>query len=194
MNEIEEPWLNMVREGNGSPTVTRNNWNSRSRQSTPPRPVKCWAFLKGKTIPEDGSWIEIIGRAGTKAELQQLHNQLTGGKLSEKGQARALALGNASRSRNLRPDVDRAGVAEFINSKNSEVKVAALGLAGTWKGWVRSLATNQAGRCRGHGDECSAGRNQRHPRDRRCRAKCAASAWPSATPRRQHGRGCTGDD
>ena len=55
-------------------------------------------FLKGKTIPEDGSWIEIIGRAGTKAELQQLHNQLTGGKLSEKGQARTLAaLGNASR-------------------------------------------------------------------------------------------------
>ena len=67
--------------------------------------------------------------------MQQLHNQLTGGNLSEKGQARTLAaLGNASRSRNLRPDVDRAGVAEFINSKNSEVQVAALGLAGTWKG------------------------------------------------------------
>ena len=136
MNEIEEPWLDMVREGKWTADGNEKQLEFALKTVDSAKASEVLGvFLKGKTIPEDGSWIEIIGRAGTKAELQQLHNQLTGGNLSEKGQARTLAaLGNASRSRNLRPDVDRAGVAEFINSKNSEVQVAALGLAGTWKG------------------------------------------------------------
>ena len=92
-------------------------------------------FLKGKAIPEDGSWIEIIGRAGTISELEQLHSQLIGGEYSQDGQSRALnSMSFASRNRNIKPNVDKSSISKFFSSDNEQVKIAALSLAGTWKG------------------------------------------------------------
>jgi putative heme-binding domain-containing protein len=136
MRDIEEPWVAMVRSGRWKPDGREHQLEFVLKSMSAEKASEVLGvFLKGKTIPEDGSWIEIIGRAGTTAELAQLHVQLTGGSLSTGGQARALdALSHASRLRNLRPSVQKDSVAKFFTSRDQAVQVASLGLAGTWKG------------------------------------------------------------
>ena len=135
MNDIEEPWLAMVRAGLWKPDGREHQLEFALKSIAADKASEgLGLFLKGKTIPEDGSWIEIIGRAGTVTELNQLHGQLTADSLTVGGQARALnALNHASRLRKLRPDVDRKSIANYFVSEDQAVQVAALGLAGTWK-------------------------------------------------------------
>ena len=40
----------------------------------------------------------------------------------------------ASRNRNIRPNADRSAIANYFSSDNAQVQIAALNLAGTWKG------------------------------------------------------------
>ena len=136
MNDIEESWLAMVRADRWNPDGRENQLEFALKSMSAEKASDVLGlFLNGKTIPEDGSWIEIIARAGTAIELKQLHAQLTGGTLSTGGQVRALnALSHASRLRNLRPGVQKESVAEFFASGDQAVQVASLGLAGTWKG------------------------------------------------------------
>ena len=136
MNEIEEAWLDMVRRG---------EWLADGKEKQLEFALKTvdaskasevlGVFLKDKKIPEDGSWIEIIGRAGTISELEQLYRQLTEGLYSQDGQSRAMnAMSHASRNRNIRPNVDKTIITNYFSSDNAEVQIAALNLAGTWKG------------------------------------------------------------
>ena len=136
MRDIEGPWVAMVRSGRWKPDGREHQLEFALKSMSAEKASDVLGvFLNGKTIPEDGSWIEIIGRAGTAVELAQLHSQLTGGSLSTGGQARALdALSHASRLRNLKPSVQKKSVAEFFTSRDQAVQVASLGLAGTWKG------------------------------------------------------------
>ena len=134
--EIEKPWLAMVRSGRWKPDGREHQleFALKSMSSGEASDV-LGLFLNGKRIPEDGSWIEIIGRAGKETDLAQLHAELTGGSLSSNGQARALkALSHASRHRNLKPGVTGDSIAQFFTNENQSVQVASLGLAGTWKG------------------------------------------------------------
>ena len=135
MREIEEPWLAMVRDGLWKPDGREHQLEFALKSIAADKASEVLGvFLKGKTIPEDGSWIEIIGRAGTTAELKQLHAQLIADSLSANGQARALsALNHASRLRNLRPGASSESIANYFTSDDQAVQVAALGLAGTWK-------------------------------------------------------------
>ncbi|MEE2948296.1 MAG: PVC-type heme-binding CxxCH protein [Verrucomicrobiota bacterium] len=134
--EIEETWLAMVRSGRWKPDGREHQLEFALKSMSSGKASDVLGlFLDGKTIPEDGSWIEIIGRAGTEADLVQLHTQLSGGSFSNSGQARALnALSHASRHRNLKPGVPRDSIARFFSSEDQAVQVASLELAGTWKG------------------------------------------------------------
>ncbi len=136
MNDIEESWLAMVRADRWNPEGRENQLEFALKSMSAEKASDVLGlFLNGKTIPEDGSWIEIIGRAGTAIELKQLHTQLVSGTLSTGGQVRALnALSHASRLRNLRPRVQKESVVEFFASGDQSVQVASLVLAGTWKG------------------------------------------------------------
>jgi putative heme-binding domain-containing protein len=134
--EIEEPWLAMVRSGHWKPDGREHQLEFALKSMSGGKGSDVLGlFLNGKTIPEDGSWIEIIGRAGTKTDLTQLHAELNGGSLSNSGKARALnALSHASRHRNLKPVVPSDSITRFFASEDQAVQVASLGLAGTWKG------------------------------------------------------------
>ncbi|MBC8244071.1 MAG: c-type cytochrome [Verrucomicrobia bacterium] len=136
MREIEKPWLAMVRSGRWKPDGREHQLEFALKSMSGGKASDVLGlFLDGKAIPEDGSWIEIIGRAGTETDLSQLHTQLTDGSLSNGGRVRALnALSHASRHRNLKPGVPRESVARFFASEDQAVQVASLGLAGTWKG------------------------------------------------------------
>jgi putative heme-binding domain-containing protein len=136
MNDIEEPWLNMVRRGEWLADGNEKQLEFALKTVDASKASEVLGvFLKGKAIPEDGSWIEIIGRAGTIAELEQLHSQLIGGEYSQDGQSRALnSMSFASRNRNIKPNVDKSSISKFFSSDNEQVRIAALSLAGTWKG------------------------------------------------------------
>ena len=136
MNDIEESWLNMVRRGEWLADGNEKQLEFALKTVDASKASEVLGvFLKGKAIPEDGSWIEIIGRAGTIAELEQLHSQLIGGEYSQDGQSRALnSMSFASRNRNIKPNVDKSSISKFFSSDNEQVKIAALSLAGTWKG------------------------------------------------------------
>ena len=136
MNEIEEPWLDMVRRGEWLADGNEEQLEFALKTVDASKASEVLGvFLKGKKIPEDGSWIEIIGRAGTISELEQLYGQLTGGEYSQDGQSRAMnSMSHASRNRNIRPNVDKSTIANYFSSDNAQVQIAALNLAGTWKG------------------------------------------------------------
>ena len=136
MNDIEEPWLDMVRRGEWLADGNEKQLEFALKTVDASKASEVLGvFLKGKAIPEDGSWIEIIGRAGTISELEQLHSQLIGGEYSQDGQSRALnSMSFASRNRNIKPNVDKSSISKFFSSDNEQVKIAALSLAGTWKG------------------------------------------------------------
>ncbi len=135
MNEIEEPWLDMVRRGEWLADGNEEQLEFALKTVDASKASEVLGvFLKGKKIPEDGSWIEIIGRAGTILELEQLYGQLTGGEYSQDGQSRVMnSMSHASRNRNIRPNVDKSTIANYFSSDNAQVQIAALNLAGTWK-------------------------------------------------------------
>ena len=136
MNEIEEPWLDMVRRGEWLADGNEKQLEFALKTVDASKASEVLGvFLKGKNIPEEGSWIEIIGRAGTTTELEQLYSQLSEGEYSQDGQSRAMnSMSFASRNRNIRPNVDRSAIANYFSSDNAQVQIAALNLAGTWKG------------------------------------------------------------
>ena len=135
MNEIEEPWLDMVRRGEWLADGNEKQLEFALKTIDPSKASEVISvFLKGKNIPENGSWIEIIGRAGTVLELEQLHRQLIVGDFSIDGQVRALrSMSHASRNRNIRPNIDKSSISDFFSSSDIKVQIAALSLAGTWK-------------------------------------------------------------
>ena len=135
MNEIEEPWLDMVRRGEWLADGNEKQLEFALKTIDPSKASEVISvFLKGKNIPENGSWIEIIGRAGTVLELEQLHRQLIVGDFSIDGQVRALrSMSHASRNRNIRPNIDKSSISDFFSSSDIKVQIAALSLAGTWR-------------------------------------------------------------
>ncbi len=100
--------------------------------------------LKKQPISTDGKgpWIELIGKAGGREELQALFQQAAQGKLNATATARALnSLTDAQRLRRLRPAGGTTGIGSLLNARNEAVKIAAIKLSGTWKlaGQVKSL-------------------------------------------------------
>jgi putative heme-binding domain-containing protein len=94
------------------------------------------ALLKQRPITRDGAgpWIELIGKGGGKAELQQLFARVAKGDLEPPALVRAMnALADAARLRNLRPDGDVAMVTTLIDAIHPDTRTAAARLAGLWK-------------------------------------------------------------
>src|SRR5205807_2626409 len=92
-----------------------------------------------RPITRDGAgpWIELIGKGGGKAELEQLFARVAKGELEPPALVRAMnALADAARLRNLRPDGDVASfsqIATLIDAIHPDTRAAAARLAGLWK-------------------------------------------------------------
>ena len=100
--------------------------------------------LKKQPIGKDGAgpWIELVGKAGGREELKSIYQQAATGGFNAAATERALnALADAQRLRRVRPAGATTGIGKLINSKQDNVKVAAIKLAGVWKlqGQVKPL-------------------------------------------------------
>jgi len=100
--------------------------------------------LKREPITRDGKgpWIELIGKAGGRVELQTLYRQAISGGLDNPATVRALnAIGEAQRLRRLRPAGPTTGIGRLLNSEDEGVQAAAIRLCGIWKlaGQVKAL-------------------------------------------------------
>ncbi|MGB7343634.1 MAG: PVC-type heme-binding CxxCH protein [Pirellulaceae bacterium] len=92
--------------------------------------------LSENDIPADGSgpWIELIGKAGGKAELTQLFKQTIDGGFDAAATKRALAsLHGAQRLRKQRPAGDLNVISKLLDSPEPAIQNAAIQLIGNWK-------------------------------------------------------------
>ncbi|HEY1381687.1 MAG TPA: PVC-type heme-binding CxxCH protein, partial [Gemmataceae bacterium] len=80
-----------------------------------------------------GPWIELIGRAGTPAELRRLYEQATTNGFDDSAMARALAaLADAARLRRIHPNGEVTALTKLLDHPADAVRAAAIRLAGGW--------------------------------------------------------------
>ena len=139
MDELVDPFLAALNAGQWSP-----NTSARERQLDfvlsniePSRASEYLSkHLSQNDIPKngDGPWIELIGKAGGKAELSQIFQQATEGGFNTAATARVLrSLSDAQRLRKQRPSGNLNTIAKLIDSDEITVRQAAVRLAGNWK-------------------------------------------------------------
>jgi putative heme-binding domain-containing protein len=96
-------------------------------------------------VPFDGSgpWIELIGKAGDSAALGRVFDSLVRGDIGGDVTMRALtAIGEAGRTRNVRPASELKEIAAFFHKPEADVAAAAIRAAGPWgiKEFIRLYA------------------------------------------------------
>ncbi|MDG2222051.1 MAG: HEAT repeat domain-containing protein, partial [Rubripirellula sp.] len=154
MDELTDPFMKVLNGGQWKP-----NSPQRERQLDfvltnidPARAASYLsAYLATNRIPADGQgpWIELIGKAGGKAELTKLFNRTINAGFDPTATTRALnAIANAQRLRRQRPAGDLNQVSQLLDTKNADIEVAALQLIGNWR--LTSLV-NQLAKAAGDG-------------------------------------------
>jgi putative heme-binding domain-containing protein len=137
INDLATPWIEAIQSGAWAIEGREKELEFGLRAVEPRLASSVLSSLwQNNKIPRDGSgpWIELIGRAGSSAELKQLFDLATTGKLDPSANARTLtALAEAARLRNLRPASDLKAVAPFLKSTDEKVQLPAVQLAGLWK-------------------------------------------------------------
>jgi putative heme-binding domain-containing protein len=86
-------------------------------------------------VPLDGSgpWFELIGKAGDASALGRVFDLLVRGEIAGEVAIRALqAIGEAGRTRNLRPASELKDIAVFFHKPQEELASAAIRAAGPW--------------------------------------------------------------
>ena len=137
INELSEPWIAALESG---------AWKSEGREKQLAFALKAiraeqasrvlGRVIQERRLPRDGSgpWIELIGQAGGPKELGALLRQTVSGGFDDTATARALtSLGEAARTRKVRPEGDATGLLGLLESSNDSVRAAALRLTGDWK-------------------------------------------------------------
>ena len=137
INELSEPWIAALESG---------AWKSDGRERQLAFALKAirpeqasrvlGRVIRERRLPRDGSgpWIELVGQAGGPKELGALLQQTVGGGFDDGATSRALgALGEAARTRKVRPEGDARGILGLLQSSNESVRTATLRLSGDWK-------------------------------------------------------------
>jgi putative heme-binding domain-containing protein len=137
INDLAEPWIAAIQSGAWKPEGREKQLEFGLKAILPDKASRVLGqILASRPLTRDGrgSWIEIIGAAGTPKELRQLLDQVLNGGFDDAASARALkALAEASRLRNLKPTGSLAEVGKLLDSATESVRLEALKLAGEWK-------------------------------------------------------------
>ncbi|MCC6234386.1 MAG: hypothetical protein IT580_17220, partial [Verrucomicrobiales bacterium] len=133
INDLSEPWIESVKSG---------DWKAEGREKQLEFALKALKaeqvgrvlvqVLGDRPLARDGSgpWIEVIGAAGSAEALQRLLNQAVAGGFDEAATVRVLrALGDASRTRKLKPGQDPASVSGFLKHTSPLVRTEAARLS-----------------------------------------------------------------
>jgi putative heme-binding domain-containing protein len=138
VNDLRDPWVTAVEDGAVNPSGLNPDKLAYALKALPPDYAGrvLGRALAGADIPADGSgpWLDIIGQAGTPAEIEKVSAGLSSGKFDEQGIVAAIrSLDEAARSRRLRPSNTQGRLTAFLQSRSPGIRAAAITLAGAWK-------------------------------------------------------------
>ena len=137
VNDLAEPWVDAIQAGQWSPQGREKQLEFGLQAIAPSQASEVLGKLLSEQSGERngaGPWIELIGKAGSAADLAKLLRWLTQGNLDAAASLRAVqALSEAKRLRNIMPDSGKAGIARLFDAADSSLQAEALRLAGLWK-------------------------------------------------------------
>ncbi len=137
INDLAEPWIAALQDGSWKPEGRERQLEFALKALKPDQASRVLdQVLANRPLGRDGAgpWIEVIGAAGSPAQLRRLFEQATGNGFDEAAAARALrSLADATRFRKLKPPGDLSGLGILLGSPAPGVQVEALKLAAVWK-------------------------------------------------------------
>lgn len=154
INDLSEPWVNAVRTGVWSPEG-KDEQLAFALQAIQPEQASLVLerLFESRSIDRTGSgpWIELIGKAGSSADLGRLLRRVGDSDFDEPASRRVLAaLGEAHRLRGMAPGREASAIAKLFEHPNPDLQADALRLAGAWKlhvyqsAFQRKAANNKA--------------------------------------------------
>lgn len=136
INDLAEPWVKAIEDGQWK-------WDGREKQLEfglkaiePAQAGRVLAkVLKDKPLAPDasGPWLDLIAAAGSPAQITDLFQKVLSGHFSDSGKKALKALGEAARLRQVQPTADRERIGELFKASDTDVRAAAIRLAGQWK-------------------------------------------------------------
>jgi putative heme-binding domain-containing protein len=147
MNDLAKPWLAGLRSGEWS-AVGREKQLDFALKAIDPALAgpALHDVLQRQPLTREGNgpWIELIGRAGLPEDVDQLYQKLLQNGFDDAATLRILVALNETAGRNVNPKSGLEKIAKFIGADDPKVRIAAIQLAGSWKGPVelnQGLAT-----------------------------------------------------
>ena len=137
INDLSEPWVNALRTGVWSPQGKEKQLEF-GLQSIDPNLASdvIGDLIETKIIDPSapGSWIELIGKAGSSEDLGQLLQRVSAGEFDTASSKRVLAaLNEANRLRRVKPGGQSMLIGGLFDSADLDLQASALRLAGAWK-------------------------------------------------------------
>ena len=137
VNQLADPWLAAVKSGNWKITGREHYLSFALKAIEPARAAEVLGpLLARQPISADGAgpWIELIGSAGERAELQQLLVQINAGGFTDAATIQALAaLNQAARLRKKIPAGELTLAPALLQSDHELIRINAAQLIGIWK-------------------------------------------------------------
>lgn len=147
INDLADPFIAALKNGSWTPDGKEQHLEFALKSIPADRAGEVLSqILASRPLDPSGSgpWIELIGGAGSLAQLKALFQQTVAGGFGPEATVRALvALGEAARLRKAVPSGELSALSAFYSEKNrpEPVRLAALRLAGQWKDHGKWLST-----------------------------------------------------
>ena len=137
INDLSEPWVNALRTGVWSPKGKEKQLEFGLQSIDSKLASEVIGDLIETNIIDPnapGSWIELIGKAGSSDDLGQLLQRVSEGKFDIATSKRVLkALNEANRLRKVIPRRQSGLIGGLFDSTDQDLQAGALRLAGLWK-------------------------------------------------------------
>jgi putative heme-binding domain-containing protein len=137
INDLAEPWIEAVQSGAWSPLGHEKELEFALRALKPAQVSQVLGSVLGdRPLAKDGSgpWIEVLGAAGSSADLARLFNQARTNGFDRTATVRVLkSLSDAMRLRKQKPAADLSAVADFLQHAEPSIRLEGIRLAGQWR-------------------------------------------------------------
>lgn len=186
INELVQPWLAAVNDGSWKPAGREAQLEFALKAIEPADASRVLGGLIAQgvvTFDGTGSWFELLGAAGGKAEIEALYARVAKADLPEPATLRALgALTDAARLRSVMPSTSVEPVLALLASPSEEIRLAAIRLAGAWKAQAAVASLRDTAAKRGAAEREAAMAALREIGGAEAIAALQMLAVPTATP------------
>ena len=137
IRDLAEPWVNSIRTGLWS-SLGRERQLEFGLQAIEPEMASevLGQLLESAAVDRRGTgpWIELVGKAGSEADLGRLLRRVVEGEFETSAGIRVLeALSEANRLRKRSPGAEATSINRLFDHSDPTLQAVALRLAGSWK-------------------------------------------------------------